>query len=410
MTRARVFFIVILTFTAVAALADSFVVERVEVNTIDRHRAAIIRAESRLVAGRTYTEGDIQQATYRIRRLPFITGADYTLAPGSSTSTRVVQFTFTDQQWLNYIADIQGTVLTRGGGAQAGGGLGFRFFPGGNGVVDLSIGESTLSGGGGGPNTAPFNVGVRYSAYGLFGTSAYAVIAATGRVVTGGKNSTLNPSLLAGVPLGLSQTFRVTYDKHPQESEVPTTATADWILDRADDPYFARHGLTVAVGPEWSKQRFINDFNVGTRFYFHDDYAINRKGLAETALDYRPVAEHSAAWAKVALSRFDESDIHNGAKLPTQHENNAELLIGLAHNFDSGVGGGGFRRTRVEAGGGYWLKDRHSYAVALINGQQQTISFRENDRGFEGYAGVAYRSEWGVIHFSMSYVADTIYR
>src|SRR5438874_106324 len=114
MTRARVLFIVIVAFTAVAALADSFVVERVEVNTIDRHRAAIIRAESRLVAGRSYTDADIQQATYRIRRLPFITGADYTLAPGSSTSTRVVQFTFTDQQWLNYSADIEGIAVHRG--------------------------------------------------------------------------------------------------------------------------------------------------------------------------------------------------------------------------------------------------------------------------------------------------------
>jgi len=409
MIRARVLLAVILAFTAACTFADSFVLERIDINTLDHHRSSIIRAESRLVVGRTYTEADIEQATYRIRRLPFITGADYVLAPGTSKSTRVVQFTFTDQQWLNYDADIQGTAVTRGGGAQLAGGLGFRFFPGGNGIVDVSIGESSLTGGGG-PNAAPFNLGLRYSAYGLFGTGAYASIAATGHVVTGGKNSSLNPSVVVGVPLGLTQTLRGTYDGHPQDAEVPSTTTADWVLDRTDDPFFARRGLTVAVGPEWSKVRFIDDFNVGTRFYFHDDYAINRKGLAETALDFRPVGEHSAAWAKVALSRFDENNVHNGLKIPTIHETNAELLIGLAHNFDSGIGGGGFRRTRVEAGVGYWLKNRLNHGASLVNGQVQIFTFRENDRGPEGYAGVAYRSEWGVIHVTISYIADTIYR
>jgi hypothetical protein len=53
-----------------------------------------------------------------------------------------------------------------------------------------------------------------------------------------------------------------------------------------------------------------------------------------------------------------------------------------------------FNRGRVELGAGYRFQSRDS----------TVRSFR--DKGFEVNAGFAYRSEWGVVHLSMSYIAD----
>lgn len=390
MARLRLLLPVIVAFTAVAAYAQaSFVVERIDVNP--GIRAAIIRAETRLVTGRSYTTEDVEQAVYRVRRLPFVTDAGYTLIPGSSPSSRVVQINVIDQHPFNYDADLQGTAIHQSGGAQIGGFLGYSFFPGTTGVLDLTFGGTTFSGDSGSSGT-PGSFGARYTAYGLFGTGAYAAAG-----ITRSSAGEANPSFSFGIPLGLTQTFRGNYQRSSQNSDSPTFASADWLLDRTDDPYFARHGLMLSAGPQWTKQRFVTDIISGrfNEFHLHSDQTIDRKGLSATAGNFRPLAQHSVLWSRVTVSRFDESGVYNGQSTPKVNETNGDFLIGLAHNFDSGTGGGDmFNRGRVELGAGYRFQSRDS----------TVHNFR--DKGFEGNVGFAYRSEWGVIHLSMSYIAD----
>ena len=71
-----------------SAYAQSFVIERVEV-TAAHARPAIVRAETRLVAGRAYTVEQLDRAVYRVRRLPFIVDATYSLEAGQSRTVTV---------------------------------------------------------------------------------------------------------------------------------------------------------------------------------------------------------------------------------------------------------------------------------------------------------------------------------
>lgn len=392
MSRLRLLLVLIVASTAVAAIAQtSFVIERIDVSPEARVRPGIIRAETRLTAGRSYTAEQLDQAMYRIRRLPFVVDAMYTLEPGNSPSSRVMKITVFDQEALNFNFALDVLGIHGSGGATSNESVGYRFLPGATGVLDLTAGGGTFLSSGGPPSGSFQGIKVAFTEYGLFGTSAYA---AAGVGLSHGK---VNPSCLIGVPLGLTQTFRGTYERSANNTDTSTFASGDWLSDRTDDPYFARRGLLVSAGPEWSRQRSIHDFNVGTRFFFHDDTTIDRKGVGAMAEQFRPLAQHSAIWGSAALSRFDESRLHNGAKLPGIHESNAELLVGLAHNFDSGAGGGDLsRRARIEGGVGYRLQDRQSSAPG----------FRMKDRGIEAKAGSAYRSRWGTFHFTASYVAD----
>jgi hypothetical protein len=83
-----------------------------------------------------------------------------------------------------------------------------------------------------------------------------------------------------------------------------------------------------------------------------------------------------------------ESIVINGRVAPALHLRQGDVLFGLAHNF-----GGGERRFRVEAGAGYRVAHRASSVYTL----------KEN--GFEGSAGFAYRSHWGIVHITVSYTA-----
>ncbi len=392
MSRLRLLLVLIVASTAAPAIAQtSFVIERIDVSPGARVRPGIIRAETRLRAGRSYTDEQLDQALYRIRRIPFVIDATYTLEPGSSPSSRVMKITVFDQEALNYDFALDVLGIHGSGGATANESVGYRVLPGATGVLDLTAGGGTFLSSGGPPRGSFQGLKLAFTEYGLFGTSAYV---GAGVGLSHGK---VNPSCLIGVPLGLTQTLRGTYERSANSTDTSAFASTEWLSDRTDDPHFARQGLLMSAGPEWSRQRFVHDFNVGTRFFFHDDTTIDRKGVGAIAEQFRPLAPHSAVWGSAAMSRIDESRVHNGVKLPGIRESNAELLVGLAHNFDSGVGGGDLsRRARIEGGVGYRLQDRQSSAPG----------FRMKNRGTEAKAGFVYRSRWGTFHFTASYVAD----
>ncbi len=72
----RIAAIIILMFTAGALLAadgsPQFFIERIDVRNTRRASPDIIRAETRLIVGRTYSESDLRDASYRVARLPFV--------------------------------------------------------------------------------------------------------------------------------------------------------------------------------------------------------------------------------------------------------------------------------------------------------------------------------------------------
>jgi len=384
MLRLRLLFIFVLAFTSVVVTAQtSFVIERVDVIPGVRIRPAIVRAESRLKPGHSYTTGQLDQALYRIRRLPFVTDADYTLSEGSAPSSRVITFNVTDEQALNHNVSVDVIAIHNHGGVSSVDTLAYSKFAGPAGRFDVAVGGSIA-----GPSGSFQGLNLRYSAYGLFGTGAYAIASISSR-------AGLNPSLIVGVPVGLTSTIRGSYQKSAKNSDSSSFSSIYWVSDRTDDLYFPRQGMLVSVGPEWSKQRFINDFNVGTRFYFHSDDTITRNGFAAVATPFRPLPHHFALWGRATASRIDESGLHNGVKTPTVKETNGELLIGLAKNWGDGSDDVDRTRFRLEGGVGYRIQDRRS-----------SLGFTRKDNGTEVDVGTSYRTRWGIIHFSLAYTAD----
>lgn len=66
-----------------AAEPARFLIETITVETSRKASAGIIESETLLEEGGTYSEEDLRQAVFRVHRLPFVLGADFSLRKGS---------------------------------------------------------------------------------------------------------------------------------------------------------------------------------------------------------------------------------------------------------------------------------------------------------------------------------------
>ena len=69
--------------TASAQPTATFLVEKITVEGVSPGQARIVMAESLLKGGATYDEGELRDAVYRVKRLPFVLLADFSLRKGS---------------------------------------------------------------------------------------------------------------------------------------------------------------------------------------------------------------------------------------------------------------------------------------------------------------------------------------
>jgi hypothetical protein len=380
-----------LLLTAASALAQSTVIERIDVATT-RVKPGIIRSETRLHTGRAYTTEQIDQALYRVRRLPFVTDATYTLEPGSAPDSRVLTLHVIEEQRLHYTLDAQG-VAQRGGYVTSTASLGLRFFPGPSGTLDVSMGGVGASAGGGAGSGHFGDLNAQYTGYGLFGSSAFAGIGVTTRY--NGAERLISPLVLFGIPLTQTQTVRGTYQRSGVKSDNNSAMTVEWLLETTDDPYFARRGLSLAAGPQWQKSHFAATFNSPPHVLVIDD-SLKSSGFVVAAEKYWPVAAHSALWARANGAALTDSPTNNGVKVPDTHRQLGDVLIGVAQNFDAwrGTEADGFHRLRVELGVGYH-RDR----------QKHTFS-TEDRSGGELFLNVAHRSRYGVFRLGVSFVSS----
>ena len=380
--------LIALLFIATTALAQPVVIEKIEVNA-DRVKPSIIRAETRLVAGRAYTTEQLDEAIYRVRRLPFVVDAAYSLRPGSTPGARVMAISVTDQLRFNYDFDVQG-VAVRGGYAQSITGLGLRFFPG-SGALDVDAGGQQFTYGGGNSVGHFGDLSAAYTAYGLFGTSAFAGVGM--RTNYNSAKRIISPMLLAGLPLTQTQTLRGTYDRTGDEYENIANISALWVYETNDDPYYARRGTSIAAGPQWERLFTEADYIIN-KTPIHQEYHASGRGFIVSAAKYWPWAEHSALWARASESTFDDKRTLNEVRLNNESRQLGDLMIGIAHNFDGWRGGDDFHRLRLELGAGY-------------HQDHNRVGAETDDRrsGAAVFVGAAYRSRVGVVHLGITAVS-----
>lgn len=385
MTRSLVAAVVLL-MTA-SAFAQSVVIDQIDIVT-RRTSTEIVRAELRLPAGRAYTPAELDQALYRIRRLPFVVDASYAVET-TSDGKHVMRVDVIDEHRFHYDFDVQG-VATRGGYAVFLLGAGWRFFPGSNGVLDFDIGGAGAGGGGGGSGQFG-DVSVQYTMYGIGGSSVFAGIGVSTRY----DGSLVSPAALVGIPLTRTQTIRASYRRIGEANDSNSVLQAQWLFETSDDPYFARRGFEIAAGPYW--QRFESERTIGSRNNpIHIETEIDSKGINAEGAMYRPLRKTSAAWLRGNVAILEDTGTTNGRERVPQKQRRGDAYIGLAHNFDGGrADETRFFRTRVELGVGYHL-ERYTQG-----------DFTSDERsGAALFGGVTYRSRRGTFSLGVSYVMN----
>lgn len=247
---------VIALFTAAPLAAQTeprFLIERIDVRNSTRS-AEIVRAESRLEEGQSYTERELREASYRINRLPFVYDSTYSLEKGSRRDAYVFVVTITATRPFFYDAEVDVTTnqYDREYGslsAIAGG----RTFVGRRGVAHVAVGHNDDLGG---DLRGLRSVEAGYTQYDLFGTRAFATLNVAAPFA-GHNRFDPSPSVLLGVPISRNQTVTARFGGQSGSSGSEDTPVQSqyrsrhgelaWTYNSTDHPFFPAQGVLLSA-------------------------------------------------------------------------------------------------------------------------------------------------------------------
>lgn len=256
---------------AAAQEPPKFLIEAIRVAGVQRAAARqIVADESLLKPGQTYSEQQLRQAIYRVKRLPFVVAAEFSLEKGSARGAYELVIKVEEAKPLFFLADVWGRSTRYNFSGRRGsethwqedGSVGGRYFVGNHGLVFGSVQKSEgqdgelLQGG--------------YTQYNLFGAGSFASAGVTSTVgIDHQKN--LQGSLTAGLPLTAVQSLRGSVYWYQAESterfpffgdgsvsqtgrrQEGWTSGLSWIFDSTDDPLFPSSGLKMLAGGGYSQ-------------------------------------------------------------------------------------------------------------------------------------------------------------
>lgn len=340
----RVILFITLLFAVPLLAQTKHLVSRVDVR--GNVPAGIVQSQSALTAGRSYSDKDLEVAMARLRRLPFVFDARYTI----EGETLVVEVDAVSRFFAELDASGLGFEGRQTGGAALAGGA--RFFLGAGGVAQARLTEVVTEGDDAGV------VDAEYSHYGIGGTPLYAT-AGVGYAVQHEDRLDPEPTLRLslGYPLTVRQTLSAAYSNEGFTSRrslpmfpLPLESSGDrsllslrWTWDTSNDPYFARHGATVSAGPSWSDQQSRFDSGVitfppgspGTILTHRSD--VHALSLGVNARKYWATGNRGAFFSGLAAERiYADHDVEQ-LGMPRQRydtdSNTLAVTAGYAHNL-----------------------------------------------------------------------------
>jgi hypothetical protein len=267
-----------------------FLIEKITVEGPKQAAANIVRAETLLRAGESYTEDELRQAVYRVHRLPFVLDASFSLRKGSRRGAYELLIEVAPARWFFYDAWVRafafeqplvlGDETFQGDRSSVAlvGIAGARLFVGRSGVVFAAVDSRE-------------GAQVGFTQYDLFhrGILASAGISRDACCVTEvlplgldptfsswSFNDTVRFSLGLAIPLSGPQSIQLAASErrgdHGTEEEVLERrgvlgslrsmsgdslsyrrAEAKWVWDTSDDPVVPTRGLSVSAGLEASR-------------------------------------------------------------------------------------------------------------------------------------------------------------
>jgi hypothetical protein len=394
----RLLFALVLFVIALPLIAQ----ERHQVFKIEfrsRIPASILRSQSALSEDRTYTDEELQLALARLRRLPFVYNASYTIE-GSTIIIEVV-----DEYHVYYQLDSLGqfTSGSEGGHGHVSAELGGRLYAPWGGVAQASYGLQSESGGRGNTYTA------EYAQYGLAGSRLFVILQANKPSQSG---SSTQPAFQIGYPLTLRQTIyaRGFKSKFHDFENVGTsgsfsnadeekTVAVGWRWDTTNDPFFATRGLfgEIERGATKTTGNALSIASNG-RVVFASDRKTDSDVTNLSGKYFWPIGR-GAFTAAAAYESDDGTQDFRLAPATTYTRTNlrnshTRLTGGYVLNFFPLISQMRHSRHRIEA------------AVGIDNFRFTSGQHTSKSDYITGELGYAYRNRWGTFHLVLGYLGE----
>jgi hypothetical protein len=388
------------TAPAGADPAPSFRLEKISVTGNRRAASArIVVSESLLKEGQSYAEADFRIAIRRIKRLPFIIEADFTLKEGTARGryelvvaveeTRPIFANLETERNVGGELPIELNLPFPQPDVNFGGDslLGLRELVGSTGLVFATVGSSHS-----------FSQ-VGYTHYDLFGDGSFATVALAYDPI----GHRFTPALSAGVALTVNQSLRATVSSLKSHESSGSfrldfddrTAEFDWLYNTTDDPFFATRGNAAEAA--LIEQSFDDRFK-------ELDGSTSRSGerigtLRLSGRHHQPLTERQSLFFGVTASTYRYSAFASSPELlngpgPTF---GYQATVEVGHALDIWQG----ERARD------WGKFRLENTVSYV-----TVSTARNLRRSEDAdplhqlslrTALVYRSPWAVVRLAFLY-------
>lgn len=375
-----------------------FLIESIVVEGVARAAGRqIVADESLLKPGQIYSEPQLRQAVYRIKRLPFVVDAEFLLRRGTARgayelvvkveeATPVFFLAEADAQRAKYL-DLSTGKLKTATVWQRFGTLGGRMFVGSHGLAYGSVekvqhqdGELVQAG---------------YTQYDLFGAGSFA--GADVSSAEGFRGDSQNRLVLfGGVPLTSAQSFRVDLQWQQAKSDLgdfgifqgtQRLADLDWIYNTTDDPLFPMSGTSASVSAAYAQENdlsrsFVGDAVFESRLHPHF-FSIGAGATVHRPLTARQSLELgvSANW-----ETFDYRE-----RLPGNKSLQGQVLVGHSINL------WGYERTQRFGD----LRWENLIGATYYN--VTSVFAGPAAKSVDLVSSLGYRSRWGVVRLSFRY-------
>ncbi|HET9766955.1 MAG TPA: hypothetical protein VFS60_08910, partial [Thermoanaerobaculia bacterium] len=379
-----------------------FLIERIVVEGLERNSAReIVISESRLRAGTSYSEAQLREAIYRVKRLLWVVDADMSLRKGSTRGAYELAIVVEGAKPVAFAVDFGGIYSVPDAEEDDGGYDGLDI----DAAITVSgrkfIGSRGLLFGSAQEFAGDFGfVQLGYTRYGLFGGGSSATVA-LGRAAGDGVADNLQAAAQLDVPVTGNHVVRVfagwaisedrftLLDGSSETRSEAWRAHLEWIYDTTDDPLFATTGRSVVTTARYESFR--------QRIRTHFDFL-------EGPVDVD--------------DRFDDSSWTVGTQgrqfWPITLKQSLGIGAGASHG-ESGGFASSFTTATVEAVHAfnvwdYVVRERHGdlrlETRALIGASRSTSKPLDFERSqIEGrlQTSLLFRNAWGVFRFTFTY-------
>jgi len=400
MTQRLLPFFLLLLGTAFPTLAQTpgpprFLVEEILVEGTRRDAVReIVAAESLLRPGREYSEQELREAVYRVKRLPFVVDAEHSLRPGGEQGRYQLVITVEETHLGFYSIDYAGFYdgddrnvqpgedrVSWGGSATAGG----RWFLGSQGLLFGSV----L----GFEDEGPVSAQAGYTRYNLFGHGGFGSIALSANLDED-RGDAYQVSFSMGLPIVGNHSLRADLAWGEAKDEFFETSFRReerrlglaWIYDTTDDPLFPTSGTRVTGDAGYSREE--DEFDRSSFFpdakTSFDSWSLGLVGRRHWALTHRQSVstEAGASWSE----SDDSGDFGTFEQWTTG--------VALGHSMDLW----GFEKT--ERFGDFRWENR----VDVFRNHFDSIFSSGTSIDGRLTTSLVFRNAWGLIRVSFIYV------